>query len=169
MSLSEMLLPEFDREMSTTRKFLERIPDDRLNWKPHEKSWTLAQLGTHLSNIPSWIGYTIKLDSLDVNPPGEEPYREPEKQSRQEMLDDFDKKVAEGRSALVSASDDALHADWTLLAAGNAILTMPRIDMLRSYIMNHSIHHRAQLGVYLRLCDVPVPAAYGPTADDSGF
>lgn len=169
MALSDQLLPEFDREMATTRKFLERVPDDRLAWKPHEKSWSMAQLGTHLSNIPSWTGFTIKLDSLDVNPPGQPPYREPEKQSRQEMLDAFDKFVAEGRDAIASASDPALTAAWTLLSGGNALLTMPRIEVLRSYIMNHSIHHRAQLGVYLRLCDIAVPQAYGPTADDAAF
>lgn len=165
MPLADLLLPEFDQEMATTRKFLTSVPDDLLAWKPHEKSWTMAQLGTHLSNIPSWVGATMKQDQLDINPPGQPPYREPQKNSRQEMLDAFDKNVAEGRGAIASADDAALQGPWSLLSGGKTLMTMPRFAVLRSFIMNHTIHHRAHLGVYLRLCDVPVPQAYGPTAD----
>ena len=139
MPISDALLPEFDHEMATTRKFLERVPDDRLAWKPHQKSFSVGQLGTHLSNIPSWIG------------------------------DTFDKNVVAGRQALASAKDQTIMGSWSLLSGGKTIMTMPRIAVLRSFIMNHVIHHRAQLGVYLRLCDIPVPQAYGPTADEAQF
>ncbi len=169
MPISDALLPEFDHEMATTRKFLERVPDDRLGWKPHQKSFTMGQLGTHLSNIPSWIGDTIKKAELDIAPVGQPPYKEPEKHSHQEMVDAFDKNVAAGRQAITAASDETLMKPWSLLAGGKPIMTLPRIAVLRSFIMNHSIHHRAHLGVYLRLCDVAVPSAYGPTADETQF
>jgi uncharacterized damage-inducible protein DinB len=169
MPMSDALLPEFDHEMATTRKFLERVPDDRLGWKPHQKSFTIGQLGTHLSNIPSWIVDTLKKTELDIAPVGQPPYRETEKRSRQEMLDAFDKNVAAGRQSLAGASDETLLKPWSLLAGGKPIMTMPRIAVLRSFIMSHVIHHRAQMGVYLRLCDIPVPSAYGPTADEPQF
>ena len=169
MSIAQSLLPEYDHEMANTRKFLERVPDDRLAWKPHQKSWTVAQLGTHLSNLPSWTGYTIDLDELDIAPVGKPPYKEEEKKCRAEMLEAFDKHVKNGREAIAGASDESLMKSWTLLAGGKSILTMPKVAVLRGFIMNHTIHHRAQLGVYLRLCDIPVPGVYGPTADESGM
>jgi uncharacterized damage-inducible protein DinB len=166
MSLSEALLPEFDHEMSGTRKTLERVPEDRLAWRPHAKSMTLGGLATHLANIPSWIGHTIRLDQLDLAPPGEKPWREPEKTSRAALLEHFAKHRAEGRALLAAATDEHLLGPWTLLGGGKVLFTMPRIACLRSFAMNHMIHHRAQLGVYLRLLDVPVPGLYGPSADD---
>lgn len=165
--MTDFLLPEYDREMAITRRFLERIPDDRLGWKPHSKSWTLGQLGTHLANLPNWMGDTIRKSELDIAPVGQPPYKEKEKASRQEMLDFFDKAVAHGREALSSVTDEALTQPWTLLSGGKAIMTMPRYTVLRSFVMNHVVHHRAHLGVFLRLCDVPVPSAYGPSADES--
>ena len=165
--MTDFLLPEYDREMATTRRFLERIPDDRLKWKPHNKSWTLGQLGTHLSNLPNWMGDTIRKSELDIAPVGQPPFVEKEKASRQEMLDFFDKAVAHGREALASVTDEALNQPWTLLSGGKTVVTMPRYTVLRSFVMNHVVHHRAHLGVYLRLCDVPVPAAYGPSLDES--
>jgi uncharacterized damage-inducible protein DinB len=169
MALSQTLLPEFDHEMANTRKSLERIPEDKLDWKPHEKSMTAGGLATHLANILTWAVHVINEDSLDVAPPGAPPYRVPAARSRQEALDMFDKNVAAARAAIAEASDELLLKPWALLSGGKTIFTLPRFAVLRSFIMNHSIHHRAQLGLYLRLNDVPVPSIYGPTADEGGL
>ncbi|MGH9944449.1 MAG: DinB family protein [Pyrinomonadaceae bacterium] len=169
MRLSETLLPEFEHEMANTRKTLERIPEDKFNWKPHEKSTPLGGLATHLANIPSWVAHTIGRDALDMAPPGEPPLRLAAAQTRQEVLDAFDRNLAEARGAIAGASDEHLLKPWTLLLGGNVVLTMPRVAVLRSFVLNHNIHHRAQLGVYLRLNDVPVPSIYGPSADESGM
>ncbi len=169
MRLSETLLPEFDHEMANTRKTLERVPDDKFAWKPHEKSMPMGGLATHLANILTWVIHTINKDSIDVAPPGGEPLRMPQATSRQEVLDTFDQNLAAARAALAGASDELLLKPWSLLAGGKTILTMPRIAVLRSFVMNHSIHHRAQLGVYLRINDVPVPSIYGPSADEGAF
>lgn len=166
MGLSEALLPEFDHEMANTRKTLERVPEDKFAWKPHEKSMTLARLATHLAEIPGWTTFAIEKDALDIAPPGAPPYQPPKPSARQEILDMFDKNVAAARAALAGAKDDHLVKPWTLLAGGKTIFTLPRIAVLRSVVMSHSIHHRAQLGVYLRLNNVPLPALYGPSADE---
>jgi uncharacterized damage-inducible protein DinB len=169
MGMSEALLPEFDHEMANTRKTLERVPDDRLGWKPHEKSGTMGWLSTHLANIPSWVTWTLDKDSLDLAPPGGSTVPVPPAKSRRELLEAFDKNVAAGRAAIAGASDAQLMKPWTLLSGGRTIFTMPRVAVLRGFIMNHSIHHRAQLGVYLRLNNIPVPAIYGPSADEGTF
>lgn len=168
MTLSEALLPEFDHEMANTRKTLERVPEEKFGWKPHEKSMKMGDLVTHLTNIPSWTVNTINEDSLDVAPAGQPPLRLDPVASLAEALDTFDKNVAAARDAIKGASDEDLLKPWRLLAGGNTIFTLPRIATLRSFIISHTIHHRAQLGVYLRLNDVPVPSIYGPSADDSG-
>ena len=169
MSFSEMMLPEFDQEMANTRKTLERVPEDKLAWKPHVKSTSLGGLATHLGNIPSWVKNTFEQDQLDIAPPGAPPFRLEEAKSRSELLAAFDKNVANARPALESASDVQWRGPWSLLHGGNKIFTMPRTAVMRSFVMNHLIHHRAQLGVYLRLLDVPVPSIYGPSADEGGF
>ena len=169
MPISKMLLPEFDHEMANTRKTLERVPDDKLDWKPHEKSMSLGGLSTHLANIPSWTAQTFDRDELDIAPPGEPPYRLEEAKSRAELLAAFDKNVASARAALESASDENWQGKWSLLMGGKAIFTLPRTAVMRGFVMNHLIHHRAQLGVYLRLLDIPVPSIYGPSADEGGF
>jgi uncharacterized damage-inducible protein DinB len=169
MGLSESLLPEFDNEMANTRKTLERVPYDKFDWKPHPKSAAMGGLATHLSNIPTWVGYTIDQDSLDLAPGGQPlPPAEPIK-SQAELLAVFDANAAKARAAIVGASDADLFNHWTLMSNGKALLTMPKIAVLRSFVMNHLIHHRAQLGVYLRLNDIPVPSIYGPSADESPF
>src|SRR5262249_4674747 len=144
MAISAALLPEFDQEMSTTRKALERIPDDKFDWKPHEKSMAMGGLATHLSNLPSWTVFTIKQDSLDINPPGEEPFKLTQKTPRQEILEDFDKNVSAARAAIAGASDEELLKPWSLLSGGNTVLTLPKIAVLRSFVMNHLVHHRGQ-------------------------
>lgn len=169
MGLSEMLLPEFDQEMANTRKTLERIPEDKLDWRPHEKSATMIGLATHIANLVSWVPLSINEDSFDLAPPGEPPRKFPPANSLGEALDIFDKNVVAARAAIVEASDEQLFKSWSLLSGGNAIFTLPRIAAVRSFVMNHGIHHRAQLGVYLRLNDVPVPSIYGPSADESAF
>ncbi len=165
MGLSEALLPEFDHEMANTRRTLERIPEDKFGWKPHEKSGTLSWLATHLANLPSWSVLTIDQDSFDLPSP-ESRRQAPTANSRREILETFDKNVVAARAAIARASDAHLLKPWTLRSAGKTVLTLPRIAVLRGFVMSHSIHHRAQLGVYLRLNNVPVPAIYGPSADE---
>lgn len=169
MTLTEVLLPEFDHEMANTRKTLERVPEDKFAWKPHEKSTSLGGLATHLANIPSWTANTFNQDELDIAPVGGPPFRLEEAKSRAELLEAFDKNVADARAALAAASDEDWQGLWSLLAGGKRIFTLPRTAVMRGFIMSHSIHHRAQLGVYLRLLDVPVPSIYGPSADEGGF
>jgi uncharacterized damage-inducible protein DinB len=169
MPISQMILPEFDHEMANTRKTLERVPDDNFAWKPHEKSMSLGGLSTHLANIPSWTANTFEADELDIAPPGQPPYRLEEAKSTAEVLAAFDKNVASARAALEAATDENWQGKWSLLSGGKPIFKLPRIAVMRGFIMSHSIHHRAQLGVYLRLLDVPVPSIYGPSADEGGF
>ena len=166
MSLSEALLPEFDQEMANTRKTLERVPDDKFSWKPHEKSGTMGWLAGHLAYIPAWTSNTINEDSMDLAPQGTPVKPPPPPASTKELLEIFDKNVAEARTALTGATDAHLFKFWSPVNNGNTILTMPRIECLRTWVMNHNIHHRAQLGVYLRLNNIPVPAIYGPSADE---
>ncbi|MDT4967703.1 MAG: hypothetical protein QOJ64_2440 [Acidobacteriota bacterium] len=169
MGLSTVLLPEFDHEMANTRKTLERIPEDKFDWKPHEKSMSLGRLATHLVTLPSWAVQTISQSSLDVAPGGQ-PAPPPEQvNSQKDALERFDKNVSEARASIASAEDAQLLEPWSLLNDGKAIITLPRIAVLRSFVMNHNIHHRAQLGVYLRLNDIPVPSIYGPSADEGAF
>jgi len=168
MGLSDALLPEFDNEMANTRKTLERVPDGKFDWKPHEKSMAMGGLATHLANLPSWGSLTMSSDSFDMAPEGK-PLKTPELSSTKSVLEKFDENVAATRAAIAGASDADLFKPWTLMSNGNTILTMPKIAVLRSFVMNHLIHHRAQLGVYLRLNDIPVPSIYGPSADEGAF
>jgi uncharacterized damage-inducible protein DinB len=169
MSISASLLPEFDQEMANTRKALERIPDDKFDWKPHEKSWAMGGLATHLANLPIWTVFTINQDSLDLAPPSGESFTVEPKNSRQELLEDFDKNAAAARDAIAGASDEEMLKPWTLLKGGVTLMTLPKIAVLRSFVMNHIIHHRGQFTVYLRLNDVPVPSIYGPSADEGAM
>ena len=169
MGLSKALLPEFDYEMANTRKTLERIPEDRLDWKPHEKSMSLGHLATHLATLPSWAVHTISRSSLDLAPGGVPAASPVQVKSQSDALERFDKNVAEARASIAGAEDAQLLEPWSLLNNGKPIITLPRIAVLRSFVMNHNIHHRAQLGVYLRLNDVPVPSIYGPSADEGAF
>jgi len=168
MTIAQSMLPEFDQEMANTRKTLERVPADRMDWAPHEKSLTAGALATHIANLPTWIGLTIGGDRFDMAPPGQEPPRAAPATSPGEAVETFERNVAEARAALAAADDANLTGSWTLLSGGETVLTMPRVAVLRSFVMNHLIHHRAQLTVYLRLCGVPVPAIYGSSADESG-
>jgi uncharacterized damage-inducible protein DinB len=162
MSIAQMLLPEFDQEMANTRKMLERVPDGKFDYKPHEKSMTLGRLSAHVAEVPSWVSGMLRQERLDFT--GEEKPFSPA--TRQELLDAFDKFVVEARAALAAASDEDLAKIWTLSYKGKQMFSMPRTVVLRSMVMNHLIHHRAQLGVYLRLNSVEIPGMYGPSADE---
>lgn len=167
MSYAASILPEFDEEMANTRKVLERVPDDKLTWKCHPKSRTIGWNANHLAEIPSWVPGTLSGTSWDFAPPGGEPYQMPALTSRKEILDLFDRNVADARAALAAIRDDAdMDVPWTLLEAGKEIATMPRSAVIRNFILSHIIHHRAHLLVYLRLNDIPVPGMYGPSGDE---
>lgn len=165
MSISASILPEFDQEMANLRKTLERVPDDKFDWKPHPKSNTMGWLANHLANLPSWAVLTMNEDVLNLT--GD--YKEPQGSNTAEVLKIFDKNMAEGRKVIEGASDERLMAMWKLLFNGKEVMSLPRIAVIRGMIMNHMIHHRAQLTVYFRLNDVPVPALYGPSADEGNF
>ena len=169
MKTSDMFLPEFDHELMTARKTLERIPEDKLGWKPHEKSMTLGRLAGHVAELAGWAVPTLTQDSLDFAPPGQPPYPPTIATSRKQVLDIFDKNREESRKAISGTSNEEFMKNWTLLRGGKVIMTMPKIAVLRSFCINHVIHHRAQLGVYLRLNDIAVPSVYGPSADEGGF
>ena len=166
MSIAQSVLPEFDHEMASTRKALERVPADKASWKPHPKSFTLGDLAAHISNLPSWTVYTLRDRELDLNPPGGQPWKSPTFESTEATLKRFDENVAAARAAIEKARDADFDLSWTLKSGGHEIFTMPRVVVLRSFVLNHLIHHRGQLTVYLRLNDVPVPGLYGPSADE---
>ena len=163
MAIVDALLPEFDHEMTTTRKLLERLPDERFDWKPHAKSMSLGGLATHLANLASWGDITLNQSEIDI---GSTPNATPAK-SRTELLALFDRHVAATRAALVSKTDAELMAPWSLKRHGETIFSMPKAAVWRSFVVNHVIHHRGQLSVYLRLNDIPVPSIYGPSADET--
>ena len=167
MALNEILLVDFDQEMANTRKTLERVPVEKPHWKPHERSMPLGRLANHVADLPSWASFTIEKDSLDIAPPGAPPYQPPPPPaSRQELLEKFDKNVAAARKALTAAKDQDIGQPWSLLQAGKPMFTMPRAAVIRGFVLNHMIHHRAILCVYYRLNNIPVPGMYGPSGDE---
>lgn len=165
MGIAQSMIPEFDYEMANTRKTLERVPDDKFDWKAHNKSFSMGSVASHLSNLPSWTSLIISQDEFDMAPAGQ-PAKTPPCHSRQEVLEVFDKNVAAARQSLESENDEHIFRNWKLLSGGHEVLSMPRVAVLRGFVMNHMIHHRAQLTVYLRLNDIPVPSLYGPSADE---
>jgi uncharacterized damage-inducible protein DinB len=169
VAINQALLGEFDHEMANARKTLERVPDDKFDWKPHSKSMSMGGLTAHIAMIPSWAKMTMETQQFDVNPPGGQPVAQPQLKTRAEALAFFDKGVPEARAAIAAATDEAMMQPWSLLNGGKPVFAMPRVAVLRNMIMNHMIHHRAQLGVYLRMNDLPVPAIYGPSADETGM
>jgi len=167
MTIGQMMLGEFDQEMQGTRKVLERCPDEKWNWKPHEKSGTVGWLAGHIATMPGWIGVTLTTDQLDYAPVDGPAYTAPKTDNRQELLAVFDQNVKEARAALSTVSDQEIMKPWKLLAGGQEIFTMPRVACLRGMVLNHIIHHRAQLTVYFRLLGIAVPGLYGPSADEA--
>jgi uncharacterized damage-inducible protein DinB len=168
MTIGQSMLSEFDQEMQNTRKVLERVPDEKWNWKPHEKSGTVGWLAGHIALIPGWLTMTINSEEFDYAPVnGKSSYEPPKIENRKDLLAAFEKEAAEGRAALASVSDEEIMKTWKLLAGGQEIFAMPRVAVLRGVVMNHLIHHRAQLTVYFRLLDIAVPGLYGPSADEN--
>lgn len=167
MAIAESFLPEFDHEMANTRKILEIVPDDKLDYAPHDKSMKMGRLAGHIAEMAGWTVDILNTPELDVAPVDGPSYQPVIAGSRDELLAAFDKNIAAAKEAIADASDEALTTLWSLLAGGNTMFTMPRIGVLKSMVLNHIIHHRAQLGVYLRLNDVPIPGMYGPSADEN--
>jgi uncharacterized damage-inducible protein DinB len=165
MSIAESLLPEFDREMGLTHQLLERVPNEKASWKPHPKSFSLGDLSLHIANLPTWAVSTMKQTEFDVNPPGGSSFVPPKFESVAATLKTLEENVKTTRGVIASATDGELMVMWTFKNGGKTVFSMPRIAVLRSFVMNHMIHHRGQLTVYLRELDVPLPQIYGPTAD----
>ena len=166
MSIAESLLPELDQEFKNTKKILERVPDDKFDWSPHDKSFSLGGLVSHTAALPMWATTTLNEDSFNIAPADGEMPQTPQATNSAEAVKMFEASAAQAREALAAMSDEDLHKPWSLMAGDETMWTQPRIAVFRSMIMNHLIHHRAQLGVYLRLLDQPVPAVYGPSADE---
>src|SRR5215469_1938293 len=160
MNQSQSPVPEFEMEMTTTRRLLERVPSDKGKWKPHEKSFSLGHLAQLVAWMPGWIAQT--LTNTELNLKGQVGYSY---EKTEDLLKMFDKNVADARAAFQKTKDDDYKADWSLTFGDRTVFTSPRGEVVRQHI-NHLIHHRGQLTVYLRLIDVPVPSIYGPTADE---
>ena len=165
MAIADALVPEFDHEMTTTRKLLERVPEDKFDWKPHEKSFSLGALAAHLATLPVWGAETLNKSEIDIG--GDRPQSAPP--SKADLLANFDKNVAATRAALTGKTDAELMGVWSLKRGGHTIFTMPKTVVWRSFVLNHLVHHRGQLSVYLRMLDVPIPSIYGPSADEAAF
>jgi uncharacterized damage-inducible protein DinB len=165
MDMHQAFLQELETEMAYTRKTLERVPE-KMDWTPHPKSMTMGRLAQHLAEIPDWVAKTVDLDELDLAPVGAPSYNPQPARTISEALATFDKNLAAARAALASTNDAHLMKLWSLKMAGKTLMTMPRAVVLRNFVLNHNVHHRAQMGVYLRLNDVPVPSVYGPSADE---
>ena len=164
MRLIDVLLPEFDRETGTTRRVLERVPDAALEWKPHDKSMTLGELAAHVADLPRWTVNVMNQNSFDLAAEGR--ISTPAPTSTVELLALFDRNVTNARALLPGTIDGTLVKPWTLKRGKQELFRLPKIAMLRYLVLNHLIHHRGQLSVYLRLQDVAIPAIYGPSADE---
>ena len=163
MSISQTLLPEYDHEMANTRRALERLTADKFNWTPHEKSMSLGRLASHLAELPGWVKMTLTTDELDFGNGGYKPFIA---ETTEQLLELFDKNVAEGRAAIEASSDEDFSKPWALRNGDHVIFKMPRAGVLRGFTLSHVIHHRGQLTVYMRLTGIPVPSIYGPSADE---
>jgi uncharacterized damage-inducible protein DinB len=166
MVLRDAMLSEFDQEMVNTRKMLERAPEGRFDFQPHPKSMTLSRLAGHVADMPSWASHTMRSQLLELEPGKYPPFLPA---SSEQLMAHFDKQVSEALTAIAKANEEDLKAMWTMKWEGKTVMSMPRYSVLRFFVLNHLIHHRAQLGVYLRLLDVAVPGMYGPSADEPQF
>ena len=165
MPIADTLIMELDLEAKTTRRVLERVPEDKLTWKPHIKSMSLGRLAQHVATIPGSISGMTRLDSFDVERFTEPPALE----STAALVAAMDESVAQAKADLAATADAAMMKDWSFNMGGKPIMTVPRIGVYRSILLNHLYHHRGQLTVYLRLLNVPVPSIYGPSADENPF
>jgi uncharacterized damage-inducible protein DinB len=164
MAYKEALLAEFDHEMGSTRRLLERVPDAQLTWKPHDRSYSLGDLSGHIANLSTWMNRIVESTELDVAAIAD--VRPTSPASRDDLLQRLDANAKSARAKLVEQTDASLLASWTLKNAGREVFTMPRSSVLRSFVFNHMVHHRGQLTVYLRMLNVPLPSLYGPSADE---
>jgi uncharacterized damage-inducible protein DinB len=163
---SEILLPEFDAEKASTRRVLEAVPEEKFGWRPHVKSFPMRDLAGHVAELLSWTSDVLRRERFEItsaNPPENASFKP---SSVQQMLEKFERWSAQARSDLVAASDEAMQQEWVMTWDGYEIIRMPRYHAIRKWSLNHLVHHRAQLGVYLRLNDVKVPGVYGPSADE---
>ena len=165
MAIAESILPEFDHETATTRTLLERVPADKAEWKPHAKSMSLGQLAMHIANLPNWASITLERTEFDPNPPDAPRVTTPAYESGAKLLQAYDANVSAARVLLARTTDAEFMVPWVLKNGGKSLFSMPRVAVFRSFVLNHAVHHRGQLSVYLRLLDVPIPNIYGPTAD----
>ena len=162
MPIRDILLPEFDHEMASTRKILERVPEEDLHFQPHPKSMPLGRLAGHITELSGWVTPVMQREKLELDAS----YKPYIPASQKELLERFDKNVGESRAALSGVSDEQLAVAWTLKFGGQTIFTLPRVAAYRGMVMSHLIHHRGQLGVYLRVLEIEIPGMYGPSADD---
>lgn len=160
MSYAQTVLPEFEHEMANTRKVLECLPDDKFDWKAQEDMQTIGWNANHLVEIPGWVEGTLTNTEWEIAPTDGEPYKSPSFTSKQEILDQFDKNVAEARKAIEAVKDEDMGVMWSLTQAGKPLMTMPRAAVMRGFVLNHAIHHRAHLIVYLRMNGIDVPQMY---------
>jgi uncharacterized damage-inducible protein DinB len=165
MPFSQTLLPEFEEEMKNTRKLLEQVPDGKFDYRPHSKSMTLGRLASHVAEMPGWVAFTLDQEVLDLTPD----FKPFSADSRAALLDAFDRNVGIAREKIAATEDVHWAKTWALKFRGEGVLSMPRSMVMRSIVMNHLIHHRAQLGVYLRLNDVAIAGMYGPSADEKAW
>ena len=165
MDMHQMFLQELEMEMVNTRKTLERVPE-KMDWTPHPKSMTMGRLAQHLAEIPDWVTKAIEMDAVDLAPVGAPPYNPQPAKTAKEALEMFDRNLAAAKKSLAGTTDGHLMKPWSLLMGGKTVMTLPRVAVLRNFVLNHNVHHRAQMGVYLRLNDIPVPSVYGPSADE---
>lgn len=164
MHLNEPMLMELDHEMGNTRKALERVDETKFGWKPHAKSMSYGRLASHIAEIPGWLNAIVGMDVFEMKS-GQPSF---EAKTTKELLEHFDGGLTEARSAVKAASDEKLMGVWEMKMDGNSIIKMPRVAVIRAWVFSHMIHHRGQLTVYLRLNGAPVPALYGPSADEQG-
>ena len=169
MQMTALFLDELGREAAATRRVLERVPDGRQDWKPHDKSMPLGRLATLVATLPSWIDLMVNRDEFDLRPPGGQPAQAPELTTGRELAQELDRSVEKGRRALEATNDEHLLKPWRFLVGGHAVSEQPRYINLRDAVFNHLAHHRGQLTVYLRLLGATVPAIYGPSADEGRF
>jgi uncharacterized damage-inducible protein DinB len=164
MRLVDSILMEIDQEAQTTKRVLDRIPEDKLTWKPHPKSYSLGQLALHIASVPGNVAALAVPDTKEASN-----FSQPQPKSRQEVLDTFSKSLESAKDTLKKMDDARLMSTWSLTKNGKVLMSVPRIGFIRSILMNHNYHHRGQLAVYLRMLDVPVPSIYGPSADENPF
>jgi uncharacterized damage-inducible protein DinB len=166
MSLARSIAAEFAHEAATTRRLLERVPEEHLNWKPHERSMTLARLVGHIAEIPGWSSAILDRDEFDMAQAGD--YKPVVPENRAELLEVFDRHVAAFQEAVEKQADSHLMVTWRFRQGDEVLVELPRVAAIRSFVLSHTIHHRGQLSVYLRLRNVGLPPIYGPTADEIG-